>query len=133
MGGAFGGKIDLFAHEYCACLLSMKAGRSVLIVASREEDLLKVPTWPTTLTEVKTGVKKDGTIVAQQFKVVNICGADPVAEWWSFRPGDSRASRRAANLKWDGYAVYTNNPGQMSPTRPRSSTRVTLPFSCSWT
>jgi CO/xanthine dehydrogenase Mo-binding subunit len=112
VGGAFGGKIDLFAHEYCACLLSMKAGRPVLIVASREE-IFSVyrhgqPLW----TEVKTGVKKDGTIVAQQFKVVNSCGAYRgsgvvvIFLTWGF----AMLPYRVANLKWDGYAVYTNNP-----------------------
>jgi CO/xanthine dehydrogenase Mo-binding subunit len=36
VGGAFGGKIDLFSHEFCAALLSMKTGRPVKIEASRE-------------------------------------------------------------------------------------------------
>jgi 4-hydroxybenzoyl-CoA reductase subunit alpha len=37
VGGAFGGKVDLFSHEFCAALLSMKSGRPVKIEASREE------------------------------------------------------------------------------------------------
>ena len=37
VGGAFGGKVDLFSHEYIASLLSMKCHRPVKIVYTREE------------------------------------------------------------------------------------------------
>ncbi|MBT4940545.1 MAG: xanthine dehydrogenase family protein molybdopterin-binding subunit, partial [Rhodospirillaceae bacterium] len=37
VGGAFGGKVDLYSHEYCAARLSMMTGRPVRFVASREE------------------------------------------------------------------------------------------------
>ena len=122
VGGAFGGKIDLFAHEDCACLLSMKAGRPVQIVASREEifsaNCHGQPLW----TEVKTGVKKDGTIVAQQFKVVNSCGAYRVAECGHFPDlGIRYASLPGGQPQMGWIRGVHEQPGQMSPTGPRSS------------
>jgi CO/xanthine dehydrogenase Mo-binding subunit len=112
VGGAFGGKIDLFSHEYAACLLSMKSGRPVRITASREEIFIAYrhgqPLWA----HVKTGVKKDGTIVSQQFKVINSCGAYRgsgvvvIFLTWGF----AMLPYRVKHLKWEGYAVYTNNP-----------------------
>ncbi len=71
VGGAFGGKIDLFAHEFCAALLSMKTGRPVKIVASREEIFTAYRHGQPLIVEVKTGVKKDGTLLAQQLRVIN--------------------------------------------------------------
>jgi CO/xanthine dehydrogenase Mo-binding subunit len=37
VGGAFGGKIDLFSHEFCTSLLSIKTGRPVKFVAERRK------------------------------------------------------------------------------------------------
>jgi len=75
VGGTFGGKIDLYSHEYCACRLSMITGRPVRIVASREEVFSAYRHGQPLIMEVKTGVKKDGTLVAQQLRVVNNSGA----------------------------------------------------------
>ncbi|MEJ2719389.1 MAG: molybdopterin-dependent oxidoreductase [Deltaproteobacteria bacterium] len=112
VGGAFGGKIDLFAHEYCAALLSMKSGRPVRIVASRPEIFAAYRHGQPLIVEVKTGVKKDGTIVAQKLRVINNCGAYRgsgvvvVFLAWGF----AMLPYRVPNLGYEGYAVYTNNP-----------------------
>ena len=75
VGGTFGGKIDLFSHEYCAARLSMITRRPVRIIANREEIFSAYRHGQPLAMELKTGVKKDGTIVAQQIRVINNSGA----------------------------------------------------------
>jgi 4-hydroxybenzoyl-CoA reductase subunit alpha len=112
VGGAFGGKVDLFSHEFCASLLSMKAGRPVKIVASREEIFTAYRHGQPLIIEIKTGVKKDGTLVAQRARVINNCGAYRgsgvvvIFLAWGF----IMIPYRLPNLAYEGYAVYTNNP-----------------------
>jgi CO/xanthine dehydrogenase Mo-binding subunit len=112
VGGAFGGKIDLFSHEFCAGLLSMKSRRPVKIVASREEIFTAYRHGQPLLVDVKTGVKSDGTLVAQQFRVINNPGAFRgsgiviIFLSWGF----AMLPYRLPNLKYEGYCVYTNNP-----------------------
>jgi len=112
VGGAFGGKIDLFSHEFCAGLLSMKTGRPVKIEASREEIFSAYRHGQPLIVELKTGVKKDGTIVAQKYRIINNCGGYRgsgvvvIFLTWGF----IMLPYRLPNLKYEGYAVYTNNP-----------------------
>ncbi len=112
VGGAFGGKIDLFSHEFCAALLSMKSGRPVRIEASREEVFTAYRHGQPLILEIKTGVKKDGTLVAQKIRTINNCGAYRgsgvvvIFLAWGF----IMLPYRLPNLKYEGYAVYTNNP-----------------------
>lgn len=110
VGGTFGGKIDLYSHEYCAARLSMLSGRPVRIVASREEIFSAYRHGQPLVVELKTGVKKDGTLVAQQLRVINNAGAHRgsgvvvVFLSWGF----TMAPYRVENLKYEGYAVHTN-------------------------
>jgi len=112
VGGAFGGKIDLFSHEFCAALLSIKTSRPVEIIATREEIFTAYRHGQPLIVTIKTGVKKDGTIVAQQLKTINNSGAYRgsgvvvIFLAWGF----TMAPYRVPNLKYDGYSVYTNNP-----------------------
>ncbi len=112
VGGAFGGKIDLFSHEFCAALLSMKSGRPVRMVASREEIFSAYRHGQPLIVEVKTGVKKDGTLMAQEFRVINNSGAFRgsgvvvIFLAWGF----AMLPYRIPNLKYEGYSVFTNNP-----------------------
>jgi len=112
VGGAFGGKIDLFSHEFCAGLLSMKTGRPVKIVASREEIFTAYRHGQPLIVELTTGVKKDGTLVAQRIRTINSCGAyngsGVVVIFLSW--GFAMVPYRLPNLAYEGYAVYTNNP-----------------------
>jgi 4-hydroxybenzoyl-CoA reductase subunit alpha len=112
VGGAFGGKIDLYSHEFSAALLSMKTGRPVRIAASREEIFTAYRHGQPLIVEVKTGVKKDGALVAQQLRVINNCGAYRgsgvvvIFLAWGF----VMVPYRLPHLKYEGYSVYTNNP-----------------------
>src|SRR5881392_924397 len=74
-GGGFGGKSDPFNHELVVCQLSRKTGRPVKITLTREEVFYchrgrhPVKMW------VKSGLKKDGTITAMQFRTALDGGA----------------------------------------------------------
>jgi len=112
VGGAYGGKVDLFSHEFCASLLSLKARRPVKIVCTREEVFEAARHGQPILVELKTGVKKDGTLMAQQVKVINNSGGYRgsgvvvIFLCWGF----VMLCYRVPNLKYEGYSVYTNNP-----------------------
>ena len=112
VGGAFGGKIDLYSHEFCAALLSMKTSRPVEIIATREEIFTAYRHGQPMIVTVKTGVKKDGTIVAQEFKTLNNSGGYRgsgvvvIFLVWGF----AMVPYRIPNMKYTGYSVYTNNP-----------------------
>jgi 4-hydroxybenzoyl-CoA reductase subunit alpha len=111
VGGAFGGKIDLFNHEYIASLLSMKCRLPVKIVYSREEVFKGARHGQPLIVELKTGVARDGTILAHQVRTINDSGAYRgsgvvvIFLAWGFL----MAPYKIPNLKYEGYSVYTNN------------------------
>jgi 4-hydroxybenzoyl-CoA reductase subunit alpha len=111
VGGAFGGKIDLFNHEYIASLLSMKCHLPVRIVYSREEVFKGARHAQPLIVELKTGVTRDGTILAHQVRTINDSGAYRgsgvvvIFLAWGFL----MAPYKIPNLKYEGYSVYTNN------------------------
>ncbi|MGD0233947.1 MAG: xanthine dehydrogenase family protein molybdopterin-binding subunit [Syntrophorhabdales bacterium] len=111
VGGAFGGKVDLFSHEYIASLLSIKSHSPVRIVYSREEVFKGARHGQPLILELKTGVARDGTILAQQVRAINDSGAYRgsgvvvIFLAWGFL----MVPYRIPNLKYEGYSVYTNN------------------------
>ncbi len=116
IGGGFGGKIAAYV-EPIAAVLAMKTGRPVQIVLTRQEELEDARPRCATVTEVKTGVKKDGTLVARTLKFIVDNGA-----YTDFGPGTAGASVEAGrgpyripNVHFDGYSVWTSkfNTGPM--------------------
>jgi 4-hydroxybenzoyl-CoA reductase subunit alpha len=111
VGGAFGGKIDLFHHEYISALLSMKSHLPVKIVYSREEVFKAARHGQPLIVEVKTGVTREGTILGQEIRAINDSGAYHgsgvviIFLAWGF----AMAPYRVPSLKYEGYSVYTNN------------------------
>ena len=112
VGGAFGGKIDLFPYEFCAAFLSRQTGRPVKISLTREEVMVATRLNHPMIMELKTGVKHDGTIIAQQTKVIDDTGgyrgSGPVVVFLAH--AFNVPIYRVPNIKYDGYAIYTNNP-----------------------
>ncbi len=76
MGGAFGGKEDYpsLLGAYAA-LLCKKSGRPVKMVYKRDEDILVTTKRHPSIVKHKTGVKKDGTLVAMEIEVLFDGGA----------------------------------------------------------
>ncbi len=108
LGGGFGGKFGLLVHPY-AVILSQITRQPVKIVYSREEEFLDGRPAPAALITVKTGVKKDGTIVARQAFALWDTGCVPGASIYA--TGRIAGVYRIPNIKWDAYAVYTHEPG----------------------
>ncbi|MEK7878434.1 MAG: molybdopterin cofactor-binding domain-containing protein, partial [candidate division NC10 bacterium] len=64
VGGGFGGKTDPFSHEIVVCKLAMLTGRPVKIGLTREEVFYCHRGRHPVLMWIKTGVTKDGEILA---------------------------------------------------------------------
>ena len=110
VGGAFGGKISLFPYEFLAAFLSKKTGRPVKIALSRSEVLSTCHASRRMIIDVKTGVKRNGTIMAQHMKIIDDVGAyrysSPTALYLAhvFR----HAIYNIPNVRHEGVGVYTN-------------------------
>lgn len=110
VGGAFGGKSEVFPLDACAALLSMKTGRPVKIAYTRDEVFMTTRHRHNMVIHLKTGVKRDGTIIAREARVIADKGAyastGPIAIWLAcsqlFR------TYRAPNVRYQGFNVYTN-------------------------
>jgi CO/xanthine dehydrogenase Mo-binding subunit len=108
IGGGFGAKFGTLVHTY-AVLLSQRTGRPVKIVYTREEELLDGRPAPGAVIRVKTGVKKDGTILARQ--AFGLWDSGCVSGASIYATGRILGVYNIPNVKVDGYGVYTNKPG----------------------
>jgi 4-hydroxybenzoyl-CoA reductase subunit alpha len=110
IGGAFGGKAPCFDYEVIAGFLSRKLCKPVKIELTREEVFSSCRNSHRFDINIKTGVKKDGTIVAQHVKIIVDAGAykcsAPVAMFLSHAMCDPCLDRK--NVRHEGVAVYTN-------------------------
>lgn len=115
VGGGYGSKMYLRAINPAAALLALRVpNRHVRIVFDREDEFLSCGGRLPTVTTIKTGVKKDGTLVARKATILWEKGAyidiGPIitrnASYCSLGP------YRLPNAWIDGYLVYTNRqPG----------------------
>ena len=112
IGGGFGGKGRSITEPY-AILLSMKAnGRPVRVSLTRAEHFHCARSRVAVVTHIKDGVRRDGTIVSRQFKVLVDTGA--------YADGSIHIVRNCAfgavgiyniaNFSLDSYGAYTNTP-----------------------
>jgi putative selenate reductase molybdopterin-binding subunit len=112
IGGDFGGKGSLL-NIVPVCYLAQKTGRPVKFVMSYIEELQAANPRHTGFIRIKSGLKRDGTIVARHavaiwdsggygaFKptpIVNLHGADSLG-----------GSYNIPHVRIDSYAVYTNS------------------------
>jgi len=112
VGGGFGQKIDLYAKDFCAAFFAMKTKRPVKFLYEREEVFTCTRQRHPMHIQLKTGMKKDGTIHVQQFKVIADGGAYnstaplmiTLACYFIMLP------YRIENLLFEGFHVYTNKP-----------------------
>ena len=77
LGGGFGGKI--FLTQSLTAVLARISGRPVKLVFSRSDDLVGATPAGQCVVDLKTGMKKDGTVTALKTKVVYNSGAFPGA------------------------------------------------------
>ncbi len=113
VGGGFGGKLEMLPMDFAACLLSKKAGGlPVKICYSREEEFSFSRKKHAMIYKIKSGVKKDGTLMAMTGEVIADGGA-----YCSYGPTVIAAAimrifmvYRINHFRVSGYRVYTNNP-----------------------
>jgi CO/xanthine dehydrogenase Mo-binding subunit len=109
IGGGFGGKLRL-GVEHLAALLARRSGAPVRIVTSIEEELAAAYPRHGSVIELKTGVTRDGRLVAKQGRIVldtgAFAGSGPAVA--SVATLVLAGPYRIPNLQLDGYAVYTN-------------------------
>jgi CO/xanthine dehydrogenase Mo-binding subunit len=109
-GGAFGGRSEVAPGDFITSLLSIKSGKPVKLVLSREENAISTRQVHDMIATIKTGVKQDGTILAKEFKVIYDGGAysstGPIAASIPYYVYEE--AYRFPNVKYDGYRVYTN-------------------------
>ncbi|MGQ9793487.1 MAG: molybdopterin cofactor-binding domain-containing protein [Anaerolineae bacterium] len=110
-GGAFGGKEDICTQIHAA-LLAWATQRPVMMVLSRSESIRVHPKRHATVITMKSGVMRDGRILAHQIRILGDTGAYASLGV----PVMTRAATHAVgpyeipNVRVDCYAVYTNNP-----------------------
>lgn len=111
MGGGFGGKIDTVTEPVTA-LLAMKTGRPVKLVYNRREDIVSSRTRHGMEIRIKTGVKKDGTIISQDMEVIINAGAyagGTMSIVWAMS-GKFFKNHKTPNIRFRATPVYTNTP-----------------------
>lgn len=109
IGGAFGGKNEVMLEPWVG-LLAMKTKRPVKMTFSREEDLSTSTIRHAYELHYKTGVKKDGTLLAASVQMYADTGA-------YLGLGKSQLTKAVVhacgpynipNIKVDGYLIFTN-------------------------
>jgi carbon-monoxide dehydrogenase large subunit len=112
LGGNFGGKGGLKPEAIAIALAWNLRGRYIKVIYDREEEFTSSITRHPSVTTIKTGAKRDGTIVAR--KVVTYWNTGAYAEKG---PTVSRLGGMSAagpydipHVSIDAYCVYTNEP-----------------------
>jgi len=111
VGGGFGGKLEMLPMDFAACLLSKKAGGlPVKICYNREEEFLSSRRKHGMIYKLKSGVKKDGTLLVMTGEVIADGGA-----YCSYGPTVIAAAimrifmvYKIQHFRISGYRVYTN-------------------------
>lgn len=110
VGGGFGGKVEMRSSHFCSAFLARRTGRPVKISETREEIFVSALRRHAIRINLKTGVKKDGTLMAVESKYYLEGGAyASVGAIGVFIVGIYMcASYRLPNLRSNGCRVYTN-------------------------
>jgi CO/xanthine dehydrogenase Mo-binding subunit len=109
IGGDFGGKGD-FMDLAVVYLLSKKAGRPVKLVMDYDEEFVAGNPRHASIVHVKTGVKKDGTLVAQHLNFIFDSGAYGAFKPNAFLNGPhlSAGPYNIPHVFIEEHMVYTN-------------------------
>lgn len=110
VGGGFGGKDEITIQIHLA-LLTLKTGRPVKIVLSREESIVAGWKRHPMIIKIKTGADCEGRLLANQVTIYADTGAYASLGGSVLNVAVENASGpyRVPNVKKTGYCVYTNN------------------------
>lgn len=111
-GGGFGSKGGLKCEPIAVALAYHTGGRPVRVKFNRQETFVSTLTRHACTVQIKSGVKKDGTLVARQMTLYWNAGAYAEKSPTVCIRGSMPAPGpyRIPHVKVDGYAVYTNLP-----------------------
>lgn len=107
-GGSFGNRLFPLI-EPLAVVIALRTKRNVSHILTRKEMFTSSPSnWPC-VTTLKLGAKKDGTIIAEEFKITENTGAS-INNYYDGRLSGSGlvCVYDVPNVFGDGYAVSTN-------------------------
>ena len=112
VGGGFGGKGGLKAEPIAVALAQKAHHRPVKVVFTREEVFQATLVRHATVVRIKTGVKRDGTLVARQVKIVWDTGAyaEKGPTVCSQATAAAAGPYRIPHVHLIGECVYTNGP-----------------------
>lgn len=111
LGGAFGGKDEVTVQIYLALLALHTNGRPVKLHLKREESVQAGIKRHPFKVEVKTAVKKDGTIIGHKVRAVADTGAYASLGGAVIALAIEHACGpyKIPNIDLEGFCVYTNN------------------------
>ncbi|MDX8469848.1 xanthine dehydrogenase family protein molybdopterin-binding subunit [Mesorhizobium sp. VK25A] len=110
IGGGFGVKVGLFAHEIIAALLSMKTGRPVRILLDRSEELSSCTSRCAQIRYSEMMLDRDGKILGWRERVVQDQGAYAYSGLSVLQMGSiiGILPYKIDNVLIDTFCVYTN-------------------------
>ena len=110
MGGGFGGKEDI-AGQIHAALAAQVTGRPVKILYNRQESMIFHPKRHATIIRIRTGAKRDGSLVAVEAELYGDSGAYASLGEKVMTRATTHATGPYVmpHAKIDCYAMYTNN------------------------
>jgi carbon-monoxide dehydrogenase large subunit len=122
-GGSFGNRNRIFV-EPLVSFIALKTGRPARVTFTREEMYLASVSRLPVVNYIKTGVRKDGVITAQEMRII----LDNGATYDAIQDGRAAASAavcvyRIPNYDLDSYGVNTHTPPS-GPYRGLGSTQV---------
>jgi putative selenate reductase molybdopterin-binding subunit len=111
IGGGFGGKQEVLLEDLCAHL-TIATGRPVKLELTREEELSASRSRHPQVLTMKTGINRDGTIIANEMRVIADTGAygSHALTVQSNTGVKVLPIYKAPNLRFECHTVYTNLP-----------------------
>ena len=114
IGGAFGGRSEIAPADFICALLARKSGRPVKLVYTREENSVNVRMGHALTTTIRTGVDRDGRVLARDITCTLDGGAysstGPIATSVPFLCMEQ--AYRMDNVRYNGYRIFTNKPAR---------------------
>ena len=112
IGGGFGGKSDVTIEPLVAYVARAAVGYPVRLILTREEMFCGTVLGRGCWARIKTGVKEDGTLTAEEIELAFGAGAygDYCINIVEGAGHNATGPYEIPNLKIDSYGVYTNTP-----------------------
>lgn len=112
IGGGFGGKLDMMLEPF-ACILARKTGKPVRIVNTRSEEQATCGPRENAIVRLRTAVAADGTVLAQEGRIIADNGANSSGETIACANVASLVlggTYRIPNARYVSQVAYTNTP-----------------------